>query len=163
MSDLLKKRSKTENSGADSSNLLKKRNKIESNGDAKFGLKKKVKGDGEEKDVDFDAIDLNEDEESIQDDGEVSSDHSEVELDLNDFAKFCKENPMGDNLGEDSYDSEDDEDYDSDVEEEKALGSDGELDEDLDSSNENLGDELDASSNTDTEEDPITKALKDID
>ena len=158
------------------SDLQKKRAKDE--GKDKL-LKKKLKVDGDEKepgqDVDFEACDIDDDkelgfdiddDESISDDGEVSSDRSEVELDVDAFAKFCKENPMVDDE-EGSYDSEEEEDYDSDDElvevlvnssDEDENSMDGEM---IVADSGSSGD--DDSVEDDFEEDPVKKALQEID
>lgn len=73
--------------------------------------RKKVKGGPEvDEDFGFDAKHQEKDI-SIEEDGEVSSEHSDKEIDVAAFAKFCKENPIGG--PEASYDSAEDEDFDS--------------------------------------------------
>ena len=54
---------------------------------------------------------VSDDEKTLSKDGEVSSEHSDVEIDPAEFAKFCRENPMQNE--NESYDSSEDEDYDS--------------------------------------------------
>merc|ERR1719253_824379 len=89
--------------------MLKKDKKAAAPGDM---LKKRPKADAADSDEEFSPQrkKLKTKDLEIQGDGEESSEHSDVEIDPAEFAKFCKENPMDD---EGSYDSEEDEDYDS--------------------------------------------------
>jgi len=131
---------------------------MESHGETKSPTKKKLKGDGDEQALDqegdFEACDLVDDDESIADDGEVTSEHSEKEIDLDAFAKFCKENPMDDGE-EGSYDSEEDEDYDSDDEVAEVLV--GSSDEDDESMN---GGMISADSGSSCDDDSVEEPEK---
>ena len=91
--------------------LLKKRAKEGAPAGGLLGRKKPKTEDADaDEEFMFDA--KNAEDVSIEEDGEVSSEHSDKEIDLVAFAKFCKENPV---VGgeEEEYDSAEDDDFDS--------------------------------------------------
>merc|ERR1719240_909357 len=122
--------------------LLKKRNKEPIDGHG--SLKKRKRDDenqDEKRDIDEDFIvdkkklKENEKDLEIEEDGEISSEHSDQEIDLEAFAKFCKENPM--KMGDDSESS--DEAY-SEEDEEESYGENSEEDNGSSEKDEDLSD-----------------------